>query len=598
MAPESSSVVNLRSSAPGRRASLNPGNAFSESSEILGSGSVDDRDDEWNTPPPRANPLSLLRSAYTSASSKSNVRQYATVHAQAYPDTMRPGSRRSSKRSDSPLDQLEDLEEQYVDQLRRLVWFYDNELLMDGVALASRPGAETVVLNTRELVQFHEGLLVSIRLARKAQLEEDEPVVAELLEILDEGTPLYMTYAAGVVGAKEKISGLRQFHSLLDSAANEFDFDWLIEAPLEQPKKYLLLLREMGCPSRRLANLLQLEDYMTLLQEKDFVLGAVGRVTESMTFIFANDRYDRACHHLRNALFGWADPVRTTSPNSLSIYRLYCYMYPLQVLCLLLLALLSLFEQPTWCYGNPAACVLPPWDAPEGSILYNANVSFFPVFLGLGLEILAQCLLFFISTMPKLLSFTSFYWAPLISSMAIGAAVVDDIVSLVMAYFGIYRRFRLSVWMRPVLFIITFRSGRSAMKDVVVAVGLSIPFLLALLVFLFMFGIIGTVFWGASFPHWDNFWTSLTFLQTCLVTANFPDVMLPEYYENRWTFLYFFVFMVIGNFFLLSLLLGQIIYSYRYAVDTGVRRFSRVRRRELMLTFHALAGWKRKETLF
>ena len=62
----------------------------------------------------------------------------------------------------------------------------------------------------RRLLQFHEGLLVSIRLARKSQLDENEPVVEELLDIIDESTPLYMTYASGIVGAREKVRTWRR----------------------------------------------------------------------------------------------------------------------------------------------------------------------------------------------------------------------------------------------------------------------------------------------------------------------------------------------------------------------------------------------------
>ena len=173
---------------------------------------------------------------------------------------------------------------------------------------------------------------------------------------------------------------------------------------MDQPKRYLRLLREIGVPARRLANLLQLEDYIALLQNKDFVLGAAARVVEGEDQFgkkAQKERYERACHHLRNALLGICDPVRVEDPKAIRYYRYQEHLYIVQLLCLILVAFLSLFEQPSWCYGNPDACTQPPLDAPPGSVLYTADTAFLNVFLGLGLELVAYVLLFLSSTVLK-----------------------------------------------------------------------------------------------------------------------------------------------------------------------------------------------------
>ena len=45
----------------------------------------------------------------------------------------------------------------------------------------------------------------------------------------------------------------------------------------------------------------------------------------------------------------------------------------------------------------------------------------------------------------------------------------------------------------------------------------------------------------------------------CLTTANFPDVMLPEYNANRASVLFFAAFLLVGHFFLLNLVLAVVV---------------------------------------
>jgi hypothetical protein len=92
--------------------------------------------------------------------------------------------------------------ELFEERLSRLLWIYDNELLMGGVSLADQKGGEKVVLNLRELLNFHQAMLVSVRLARKSQLDRGEPVLDQLLEMLEESTQFYMEYATGYAGGK------------------------------------------------------------------------------------------------------------------------------------------------------------------------------------------------------------------------------------------------------------------------------------------------------------------------------------------------------------------------------------------------------------
>lgn len=57
-------------------------------------------------------------------------------------------------------------------------------------------------------------------------------------------------------------------------------------------------------------------------------------------------------------------------------------------------------------------------------------------------------------------------------------------------------------------------------------------------------------------------------LWIAITTANYPDVMMPGYNQNRWVALYFISFMVITFFFLMNVILASVVNEY----DQGVQR--------------------------
>ena len=50
---------------------------------------------------------------------------------------------------------------------------------------------------------------------------------------------------------------------------------------------------------------------------------------------------------------------------------------------------------------------------------------------------------------------------------------------------------------------------------------------------------------------------------TLLTTANFPDVMLPAYQKNYFSMIFFVSFLLVGLFFLLSLLLASVFNKFK-----------------------------------
>jgi two pore calcium channel protein, plant len=82
----------------------------------------------------------------------------------------------------------------------------------------------------------------------------------------------------------------------------------------------------------------------------------------------------------------------------------------------------------------------------------------------------------------------------------------------------------------------------------------------------------------------EAMWT----LWICVTTANYPDVMLPGYNQNRWVALYFISFMALSFFFLMNLVLAQVINQYDSAVENHRKHYVERSRQSLSQAFQLL----------
>ena len=61
--------------------------------------------------------------------------------------------------------------------------------------------------------------------------------------------------------------------------------------------------------------------------------------------------------------------------------------------------------------------------------------------------------------------------------------------------------------------------------------------------------------------YFDTIWTSTMHLFILITTANYPDIMMPAYDCSRWAALFFVVYILLGLYFLLSLILA-VVYTH------------------------------------
>ena len=93
---------------------------------------------------------------------------------------------------------------------------------------------------------------------------------------------------------------------------------------------------------------------------------------------------------------------------------------------------------------------------------------------------------------------------------------------------------------------------------------------------------------GQSNPHFSTFQESVYSLLVLQTTANFPDVMMASYAQSQWTALFFFIYNVLGIYFLMALVLAVIYNNYSDHILRDVERIKIVRDRAISATFKVL----------
>lgn len=65
---------------------------------------------------------------------------------------------------------------------------------------------------------------------------------------------------------------------------------------------------------------------------------------------------------------------------------------------------------------------------------------------------------------------------------------------------------------------------------------------------------------------------------TAMTTANYPDVMLPQYYNNFFVVFFFIIYLLFGIFFLLSVLIANVFNKYKTRLEERISRDENMRR--------------------
>ncbi|RWS03249.1 two pore calcium channel protein 1-like protein [Dinothrombium tinctorium] len=255
---------------------------------------------------------------------------------------------------------------------------------------------------------------------------------------------------------------------------------------------------------------------------------------------YNNDKFD---HHPRS---------RDALPAYLIVHNRYFYM--LDLIASLVLLALAFFERPA----------VPGFELSPG--------------IHASLELLALSVvsveLFMKLRWMKLKPFLS-HTRTVIKLITLIIMIIEALVVLI----RLYPHFRVTRALRPVFLIDNYYCGgiRRVIRQILQSLPPIIDMLLLLFFFMLIFSLVGFYLFSSN-PN-DSYFSSLerSFISlfVLLTTANYPDVMMPSYYRNSWSALFFIAFLVIHLYFLMNLMLAVVYEAFT--------RMERIKFKKLLL---------------
>eukprot|EP00041_Stephanoeca_diplocostata_P021215 m.489432 g.489432 ORF g.489432 m.489432 type:complete len:820 (+) comp21768_c0_seq2:262-2721(+) len=156
--------------------------------------------------------------------------------------------------------------------------------------------------------------------------------------------------------------------------------------------------------------------------------------------------------------------------------------------------------------------------------------------------------------------------------IVIGVLLID--MGLSIAY-PTYPRFLRVLRVIPILDPEYATGVRRVNRQIVETTFHIVDMLVLLVLYILLWSVLGFYFFGSNTndPYFRTLGVSYVSLFTLMTTANFPDVMMPAYYENEFACVFFIMYMLIGFFFLMNIVLAMV---YEGFTDTEKRKFKKI----------------------
>lgn len=113
------------------------------------------------------------------------------------------------------------------------------------------------------------------------------------------------------------------------------------------------------------------------------------------------------------------------------------------------------------------------------------------------------------------------------------------------------------------------RSLRDSWKRMFLVIWDSMPIMIIIFSYIMFFSLLGyTLFDNPEYDDDAGYFTgiheSLFSVYVLFTTSNFPDIIFPFWAVNNWTALYFIIFLLVGLYMLLNLMLAVFYNSYKH----------------------------------
>lgn len=152
-----------------------------------------------------------------------------------------------------------------------------------------------------------------------------------------------------------------------------------------------------------------------------------------------------------------------------------------------------------------------------------------------------------------------------------------------------------AAFIRPIYIIISIRLLRDYWHRYILVTLDSGPMVLFILVYMLYFSWMGQRLFSGTLEgvqYFSTFGDSFFNMLVCMTTSNFPDVMLPAYQINRWNCLFFVIYLCLGLFLMMNLLLAIFYSNYKIRFEQNIEEFEVHRNNYLHGQFVSFGGDK------
>ena len=151
-------------------------------------------------------------------------------------------------------------------------------------------------------------------------------------------------------------------------------------------------------------------------------------------------------------------------------------------------------------------------------------------------------------------------------------STIDHILGLLFSYNSL-----VSLLLRPLVVYIFFSSVRNNLWMIAYTCKDTGIILSTILTYIMIFSVFSYYLFRSEFEGIaileDNFESYYQFL-ILLTTANFPDVMLPAYEKSFWYAAIFVIYLIVGLYFLLNILLANVFSMYKKRLEMKMEKRS------------------------
>lgn len=270
-------------------------------------------------------------------------------------------------------------------------------------------------------------------------------------------------------------------------------------------------------------------------------------------------------------------------PSRTKFRTMFQRLYYVRRINLLVYMGLLFFEFPLWCTkdnilecfipGTVLSSNLPVLSVRHACMIELSCLTIFTIELGLKFKYLGM----------KYFQFNYWYLVQI-------CLVYTAFVSSFDAFYNI-RVSLLRIVVRPLFFAATSSRVRTAIEMLIKVIPRFLDGLIILVILTVIYGVFGLVLFDGTTEgtlYFSTFEDAILSLLILLTTANYPDVMMPTYRENRWHSIYFISYLLLGLFFFLNLLFASIYQKYREQVELNAQALAEQRNDAIKQAFNLL----------